>query len=588
MGVSAAGGIMRIGQNLRAFLARIGPARPRLSLKDGLLLAACLCVVTYFIKISCEKYQASLSCLESLWTPPSGLSLHIPRTSLLKQLSPYQPLWLLHDAFGSRLKSDPNQEIPQQGLHSRFSYTDSQVRANCLHWPDRFYYQDISLDENREAKFTPIFEQDQQAWLIITAFAAPTTCVDVCLTTERVEYPQRHELPVAGHLRAFNPFRPHLVLAGRATCSALDGCETQSDGGLSSSEPVHQLLVWPMAPSHPIYAEVRCRELFRGRRVQVIWDETALDSGCEESAHRLGTLVEQQILPLVETWIGACDDLDGDNRLTLAVSPRVSELAPAQGLKAVVRAMDFHPSAEPKASNHRNLVYLAPHVDAEQLPAILMHELAHVAQFCAFRRVYSQEPWPLADWLLEGHAHAVEVTLTGHRGNLLERITAFLACPERSPLVIPDTSAASLWRHPATRGATAAFCVWLTETYGCPWWREIPHLAICETEWEHQFGTPWRELYRQWTLSLAIRGVSPALSPPSENEDLALLRPRSHLLGLDTQANVTLQGTSSAYFRLSSEWTSQGRIALHTRPPTQLQVTFVCGPKGPSYQPGNR
>lgn len=587
MGVTEYGGIMRVGQTLLAFLARVWPALPHFAVRDGLLLASTLCAVTYLIQISCVNQQAGRRLFDAVTCPPFGAAVPV-RGSYLSSFARPSPVFqkslLVRNAPFPGGPLDQSQELPAQGIFSPLRRVDSEVWGNRPHQPDTFHYHDISLNDAGEITFIPALEQDQQGWLIVTAFAAPTTCVDLRLTTERIKQPQRHNLSLAKHFLAFKPLRQNQVPCMISSYSALGGMETQTNDGSSSPELEPLALVWPLAPSHPIHAEVRCRELFRGRRVQVMWDETDLHAGCEEAAHRLGTLVEQQLLPLVETWIGACDDRGGDSRITLAVSPRVHELAPTQDLKAFVRAADFHPSAEPAGSNRGNVVYLTPQVDAEQLPAILVHELAHVAQFCAFRRDYSQEPWPLADWLLEGHAHAVEVTLTGHQGNLLERIAAFLACPERSPLVIADTAATGLWRHPGTRGATAAFCVWLTETYGCSWWREIPLLALGETDWERQFGTPWRELYRQWTLALAIRGVSPAFGRPAGNEELTLMRPRAHLLGLDTQANITLVGTSSAYFHLNSEWADQGRIVLHTRPHTHLQVTFVRGPKEPSFQ----
>ena len=347
-----------------------------------------------------------------------------------------------------------------------------------------------------------------------------------------------------------------------------------SFGTPSLAPPVMRVIHWPSRPGCDNildFQPVRCQELCRGARVSVVWDEDALEAGTAEFAQQVIELVEQSLLPMVESLVGPCTDIDGDGRLTIAVSPRLTQGAPDESdLSAFVRAADYRNDGEPPWSNQADLIYLAPHVDQDRLAAILAHELTHVAQFSALRQRFGAEPWPLPDWLLEGHAHAVELKLTDCPDNLRERWIAFCERPEACPLVMSNAVASARWRHPGCRGATAAFCLWLTEAHGEDWWRRIDELAVDDDEcWHREFGATFAELYRQWTIDLVIRGL-PWADPTSP-----ALRPRTHALPLNAQTVVSLTGTATAYCVLPASEAHSLRVRVNGDPATPIQVTLV-------------
>jgi hypothetical protein len=366
------------------------------------------------------------------------------------------------------------------------------------------------------------------------------------------------------------------------TCSARrmasPGC------GLGPTEPserrptailhTSRTILWPaqIDGEGPFASQaVRSREVCRGDRVSVMWDEDALDDRAAEFAQTVVELLEHAVLPGVELAVGPCADVDGDARLTIAVSPRIRQLgAQRSDLFAFVRAADFRPDGEPAWSNRADMIYLAPHVEPHLLPAILSHELTHVAQFSGLLREFGDAPWPLSEWLLEGHAHAVEVGLTGSTHNLQSRWDAFLSRPEASPLVMVDASAVGRWRDPASRGATAAFCVWLSEHYGPNWWSRLNDLLIGgDDAWRREFGLPFAELYRRWTIHIACHG------------DSQRRQPRQVVWPADGALVVNLVGTATAYCTLPMHAAETRQITASSDPASTLQVTVVRRPVQP-------
>jgi hypothetical protein len=451
-----------------------------------------------------------------------------------------------------------------------------------------FGYADIPTHAGR-AELNPALAPEEEGWLIVSAFAAPTTHNQVALTVSRQPQPISSPPDATWRSAAFatrDPLTNDLARRASIPPAVADEChgrDRQDD--IPASDPRHDAVVetlfWPANGSGQAFSAVHCREVCRGERVRVVWDEAALAAESARTARFIVALVEQWLLPAVEAEVGLCADVDGNQRLTIAVSPRLHDVAPgAPDLKAFVRAADFQPQGKPPWSNRSDVVYLAPEVSADELPAILMHELTHVAQFSALRQEFGEGAWPLSDWLLEGHAHAVELLQTGRRANLAGRVAMFLRHPERCPLWIEDAAATGRWREPGSRGATAAFCLWLTERFGRGWWREVPALAATDDAWREHFGAEFRELYREWTVSLLVRGVAASLCQPGGcAESAPRVRPRCHPLVGDECHIISLVGTSTAYFRLHPAVAREGRLELHGPSTAELQVTFVRGPR---------
>jgi len=391
--------------------------------------------------------------------------------------------------------------------------------------------------------------------LLVSAFASPRTVTPVQIVVS----PARQ-----GESAPLNWQSLESARRGDTHFTIVETGPTERQTAFESARVIY----WPTATydTAPFaVTAVRCREVCRGRRTVVLWDETAIQENSAAFAATLIELLEGTILPRVEATVGSCDDIDGNGALTLAVSPRMTALdhGPTR-LSAFVRAADFQSYVEAPWSNRADLVYLAPHIDKDELVPILTHEITHVAQFSQWRRQFSDEPWPLPDWLLEGHAHAVEARLTGRLDNLQDRLDAFRTRPESCPLVIADAVAAGRWREPGSRGATAAFCMWLTDRYGIDWWSRVSGLADDEDAWQREFGREFTELYRRWTIDLASGQTGIGTSESA--------RITTHDVSLAGTASATLTGTATAYFRLPQ---STVPLQISVREASNLQLTLV-------------
>jgi hypothetical protein len=423
----------------------------------------------------------------------------------------------------------------------------------------------------------------EEMLLLVSAIAPPQTTttirinVDAAETSTPLEWQSEWRMAAPGRL--LDKSNPVVKRLERQPGVAILGSRT---------------ILWPahMGGDGPFAMQaVRSREVCRGERVAVVWDEEALDERSHAFAESVVDLLEQSLLPCVEAAVGPCADIDGEDRLTVAVSPRIRQLdADHQPLFAFVRAADFRPDGDEAWSNRAAVIYLAPHVEPERLPAILAHELAHAAQFCELRTAFGDAPWPLSEWLLEGHAHAVEAALTGDTHNLAARWEAFQAHPERSPLVMTDAAAIGRWRDPGSRGATAAFCLWLTDRFGWDWWRRLPALLVGEEDaWPREFGLPFAELYRRWTIDLA-HPPSGGRQPPDWSREVGPIRTMSLVQGNTTE--IALIGTATAYCVLPTRDGVPCRVRAVSDETADLQLTVVrrrserrvtaAGPRGES------
>jgi hypothetical protein len=396
--------------------------------------------------------------------------------------------------------------------------------------------------------------------LLISTFAAPSTSQQVRVSVATAEAQPStlftwHPLPAETE-----------YVSGAAACALSAGATALSVVPGEGERTFHGPVLAAAAVSPWTSSVMNCCELCRGARTVVYCEASAVDAAAADLAQGVATLLERELLPRIEGRVGPVADVDGDGLLAVVITPRV-RLASAR-LSAFVRAADFQPGVERPWSNQADVMYLDPRVAHHELPAILAHELTHMAQFSHWREQFGDTPWPLPDWLLEGHAHAVEVHLTGNWSNLHERLTAFVGRPESCPLVIPDAAAAGLWRDAGCRGATASFCLWLTRRFGAKWWRRLAELAGPDDDaWEREFGRPFAELYREWTLSLASAGCVAACTGDSVPQPI----PR-HELRLYSTTRLELKGTATAYCRLPQGQRLKMHIDGGDRP---LQVTLV-------------
>jgi hypothetical protein len=314
---------------------------------------------------------------------------------------------------------------------------------------------------------------------------------------------------------------------------------------------------------------LECHPVWVGSGITV-WcpDDEAVTDDLMTWIAEVGSLMERESLPLVRNDQGAWPDVDGDNQVNLLVTERVSRLD--SDVKAFVRRSDF--SQAVPSTTPWDVIYLKPFVSLEELRPILVHELTHVVEFSWCRERCPQGEWPIHDWLTEGLAHAAELRLTGAGDNTHPRLRAFLRQPSAAPLVVHDAVATGLWRHPGQRGATAAFCDWLTRTYPQVRWSTIiPTEEVDDDLWTTLCGREFPDLYRDWTISLASGAAGLA------EESQSALPWRS----LEEQSfhRVILTGTASDYIRLpSSTSSSRKRLAVTLPPEHNCQLTIVARP----------
>jgi len=297
-------------------------------------------------------------------------------------------------------------------------------------------------------------------------------------------------------------------------------------------------------------------------------------------AQQVGRLCTDHVRPAVHQLWGSWPDVDGDGVLNLLITERV--LGMGDNVQAFVRPQDFQARGDSEWTQPWDVIYLRPGQNLADMEAILQHEMTHVAQFSWCRHLCGNQRWPLPDWITEGLAHATEIRLAGGvcSTNLEDRLEAFAACPARTPLVVVDAAASRLWRDPAQRGASAAFCHWWQQNSGFYRWPEIIH-AFQETEdpWNQFSGQSFAEIYRQWTLSVLLDGI------PSQQPGLNG-KPQIVSLKPGQSTSHVIAGTATLYVKLnalndhsSSGNTTEWNISVDCDRGTPLQITRVRVPR---------
>ncbi len=258
-------------------------------------------------------------------------------------------------------------------------------------------------------------------------------------------------------------------------------------------------------PGACLHQTLQTREIEQTSRVRIVLDcDAECDLERQQWCQRLAQQLTNALIPRVEAVFGAVADRETDGKLTVVVTPRVRQVhGGGTAVEAFVLASDYRLDLSRPHSNERDVVYVHPDVPADTRDAILIHELVHAAQFCALRREYGGTPWPVADWILEGTAHAAEVLLSGNDGNVRHRLEAFAANPERSPLVIVDAAREGRWRDLHCRGAASSFFTWLVRRNGINSLGSVVNATGFHEAHAHAASGPdWLSLRREWHLSL--------------------------------------------------------------------------------------
>lgn len=254
-------------------------------------------------------------------------------------------------------------------------------------------------------------------------------------------------------------------------------------------------------PKH--YTRITARNIACGTRVRIFVDQQ-LATG-EVSQSRIDEMVrmlEDDVVPRVESQFGPLSDVDGDGCLTIVLTPWLSRLQGGRtSIGGMVRSSDFQRDVSPPLGNRCDMLFLNSSLPSDAaLRDLLSHEVAHAA---CISQWLSRDVGTLhdeEDWLSEALAHLAEPNWS----NLDHRLAAFLDDPSQYPLVVPDYYRAGLWRNPGCRGATYLFTRWCI---GASEPNLVRRLAQStergRRNLERATGRRFEDLFREWNLSLA-------------------------------------------------------------------------------------
>ena len=341
------------------------------------------------------------------------------------------------------------------------------------------------------------------------------------------------------------------------------------------------------------YLAVEGRLTAVGRRIQVYVD--ANDPGLVSSS-TLRDLVEtfdEAVFPSAASRFGPAVDVDHDGRFTVLFSSWLTRLAGGKtSVDGFVRGADLDLGLGQPFGNRCDMMYLSTALEAgPHLRTIVAHEYTHAVNFS--RKALGGRTGALEEegWLDEGVAHLVEDLLGFSTSNIDYRVSAFLSRPERYRLVVDDYYAADLFRSHGNRGATYLFLRWCVDRYG-------PSLldSLVRSErrgvanLEAATGSTFADLFRRWTVALALSGLDPASEPVEGYRSIDLRgdldgwilagpRMRTILPG-DPADSWSSEATTAHYALIGGSTEGVVSVEVVGPPGAEIQVTAVRWPEG--------
>jgi hypothetical protein len=296
---------------------------------------------------------------------------------------------------------------------------------------------------------------------------------------------------------------------------------------------------------------------------------------------------DEEIYPRAAASVGTALDVDRDGRFTLLFTPSLSKLqnggAPVEGF---VRGGDFYRDGATPYSNRCDMMYLSTELrPGLHLRTILAHEYTHAVVFCAHVLVpqaAGAAPRAEESWLDEGLAHLAEEMHGYSWSNLDYRISAFLSCPERNPLVMADYYVSGRWRDPGTRGAAFLFLHWCRVVHGPDLQARLTQSRLTGIgNVEAATQAPFAVTFRRWSVALlegnGWRDLRAGAAAPLGR---LLCGPRFTDVALaGAEQEVQLAATAVSYFRLHGSAAGHTRVTVTADSGADLQVTLVPMPR---------
>ena len=380
---------------------------------------------------------------------------------------------------------------------------------------------------------------------------------------------------------------------------------TPSDQPVGTSSPKTAAFDLPTritADADPAaYVRIQAVTACQNRHARVMLDREMADQlPLQTAAQKIARYIDQQLIPRLPVEWGRCPDLDGDGRVTVLITPHVQRLnGGSEPLAGFTRPSDLDPGLAPPFSNACDLIYLSsdlPH--DEKLEAVLCHEYMHLLCIGWAAKTTAMPVALQEEWLSEGIAHLGELHLSRSDGNVAHRLLAFGAHPDQSPLAVISSLAAGQYRQPGSRGATCSFLSYCQQRTGLEFVQQLATATEPAREaLQRVTGSPFEQLYRDWTVTLAMRQPVQTRGVATPAATLAVdWRPALQWKKLawgeasPALASFRQRGTASSYWRTETApsdvsdplsalrspgdvW--RGALQISTSSAARLQVTVI-------------
>ena len=276
---------------------------------------------------------------------------------------------------------------------------------------------------------------------------------------------------------------------------------------------------------------------FIGTNTLLYVDDQAPGGGLTDpELTEIGQIFDAKLYPLDVQTFGAASDVDGDDKVTVLLSPYVNALTPAMETSFIAGfffPLDLFSTSTPNCpicafSNERELFYgLVADPDGDfsgprptelvksTLPAVMIHELQHMISFN--QRVFLRPGLPEVLWLSEALAHLAEEL----GGDLFEAEGDLVRADEfhDQNLIRALFYLEEPWPHSLTaiegggtleeRGAGWLFVRWLGEQYGNTIFRRLVQTTDEGTvNVERRTGAEFFDLFGEFAITLYTDDLS--------------------------------------------------------------------------------
>lgn len=259
------------------------------------------------------------------------------------------------------------------------------------------------------------------------------------------------------------------------------------------------------------YAAVRARLAHVGAHCLIYADE-----GCPVEPALIEDVArtfDERVVGPTQRVFGQHRDVDRNGKFTILLTDWLDRLSDGKvSLSGFVRGADFYRDVEAPYSNQCDMMYLNANLAPdEHMRTVLAHEYTHAITFSEHtfgEYLPGGQGRDEENWLGEAIAHVAENLAGEGWSNLDYRISTYLSDPSAYRLVVPDYFQDGLWRCHGCRGATYLFLRYLVDRFGESLLTDLSRSNLSGVaNIEVATQTPFRQLFRDWSVALALGGV---------------------------------------------------------------------------------